>query len=78
MLDIALVIHKKQFNWSRWGDDVVSFWLLLDTEERWLVSGIAASSVGAEADSRGFSRVDITLWSARHQNIYQKSSNNNQ
>lgn len=36
-------------------------WILLDTEERWLVSGIAASSVGAEADSRGFSNVDRTL-----------------
>lgn len=38
-----------------------SIWILLDTEERWLVSGIAASSVGAEADSRGFSNVDRTL-----------------
>lgn len=35
--------------------------VLLDTEERWLVSGIAASRVGAEADSRGFSKVDKTL-----------------
>jgi len=29
---------------------------LLDTEERWLVSGTAASRAGAEADSLGFSR----------------------
>lgn len=38
-----------------------SSWILLDTEERWLVSGTTASSVGAEADSRGFSNVDRTL-----------------
>lgn len=40
---------------------VQSIRFLLDTEERWLVSGIAASSVGAEADSLGFSNVDRTL-----------------
>lgn len=38
-----------------------SIQILLDTEERWLVSGIAASRVGAEADSRGFSRADRTV-----------------
>lgn len=40
--------------------------ILLDTEERLLVSGLAASRVGAEADPRGLSSVERVLGSERH------------
>ncbi len=38
---------------------------LLDTEERWLASGTAASRAGAEADSLGFSSFDRDLSSVQ-------------
>lgn len=47
--------------YNRWTGETIIKGNLLDMEEWLLVSGTAASSVGADEDSRGISKVESPL-----------------